>query len=209
MTRGVAKPFPALIPALALTMFLLASCGGASRLGLTYSPIPGAILQRGTVQLVVRDARPVKNLVGPEAMNRNLFKGSQDGLVDLKVSLPTGETVARSMLTVESAVFEAVKERLRLQGVTAQTGVSGAKARVTVSIVDLSIDVQGSDLASHIRLEAVMDRPGIDLVTRTWAEADSSKMKLIGDMGGAQSLSEALTMAVNRLDFSTLDRFQQ
>ncbi|MDR3153798.1 MAG: hypothetical protein LBW85_05880 [Deltaproteobacteria bacterium] len=206
MTSGVAK----ILPSLALTLLLAASCiGGAKRLGLSYSPIPGAKLDRGTVQLVINDARPSKSIVGPEALRRDLFKGSQNGLVDFTVKLPTGETVSRSSLTVEAAVFEAVKERLRLQGVTAQTGVSGAKARVTVNIADLVIDVQGSDLSSHVRLEAVMDRPGLELVTRTWAEADSSKMKLIGDMGGSESVSEALTLAVNRLDFSSLDRFQQ
>jgi hypothetical protein len=206
MTRDL----PKLLPALALTVLLASSCiGGAKRFDLAYSPSVGAQLARGTVQLVVTDARAVNSLVGPEALNQGLFKGSRNGLVDLKVTLPTGETVSRSMLTVENAIFESVKERLRLLGIAAQTGTSGAKARVTVRIADLSIDVQGSYLASHVRLEAVIDRPGLTYVNSTWAEADSLKRKLIGDMGGAESLSEALTLAVNRIDFSALDRFPE
>lgn len=207
MTRGAAQT---IIPALALTLLFATSClGGSSRLGLSFSPSPGAQLSRAAVQLVVVDGRQSKNLVGPEAMNRDLFTGSQSGLVDFKVSLPTGETISRSMLTIEAAVFEAVSERLKLQGITAQTGTNGAKARVTVNIVDLSIDLKGSDLASHVRLDAVMDRPGMDLVVRSSAEADASRRKLVGDMGGADSLSEAITLAVNRVDFSGLDRFPQ
>ncbi|MDR1313581.1 MAG: hypothetical protein LBQ12_07775 [Deltaproteobacteria bacterium] len=198
------------IPALALTLLFAASCfGGSSRLGLSFNPSPGSQLHKAAVQLVVSDKRASKSLVGPEAMNRGLFKGSQNGLIDFKVTLPNGETISRSMLNVETAVFEAVSERLRLQGVTASTGTAGAKARVTINIADLAIDVQGSDLASHVRLEAVMDRPGLELVVRSHAEADASKRKLIGDMGGADSLSEALTLAVNRLDFSGIDRFPE
>ncbi|MDR1041116.1 MAG: hypothetical protein LBR80_13325 [Deltaproteobacteria bacterium] len=196
------------LPALALTLLLAASCGGPKRLGLSFSPSPGALLNPGTVQLVVTDARALKSLIGPEALNRDLFKGSRNGLVDFKIVLPTGETVSRSMMTVEAAVYEAVRERLRLQGITAQSGTSGAKARVTVHIVDMAIDVSGSDLTSHVRLEAVIDRPGLVTVTRTTVDADASRRKLIGDMGGADSLSEAITLAVNRLDFSGINRFQ-
>jgi hypothetical protein len=210
MPPGAAKTLPApLLPALALCLLFTAACigGGAKRLELTFSPQPGAALQRGAVQLVVNDPRG-GGLVGPEALKRDLFKGSQNGKVDLKVKLPTGETVSRSMLSIEAMIYEAVAERLRLQGITAQKVPAGAKARVTVNVADLTIDVVGSDIASHVKLEVVMDRPGLETRTRTWAEADSSKMKLIGDMGGAASLSEALTLCVNRLDFSGLDRFQ-
>jgi hypothetical protein len=204
MTRGAALT----LPALAITLLLASSCmGGANRLGVTYTPQAGPQLQRAAVVLAVTDARPNRSLVGPEATRRDLFKGSQGGQIDLTVTLPSGETVARSMLTAESAVFEAVKEKLRLEGVTAQTSPAGAKARVTVTITDMTIDVQGSDIASHVRLEALIDRPGLELRNRSYAEADGTRMKLIGDMGGAASLSEALTLAVNRLDLSSIDRF--
>ncbi|MDR1036540.1 MAG: hypothetical protein LBT40_08205 [Deltaproteobacteria bacterium] len=207
MTRG---PALAAIPLMALTLLLATSCiGGSKRLGLSFSPAPGAQLTPATVQLVVVDGRTSKNLVGPEAMNRDLFAGSQSGLIDFKVTLPTGEAISRSMLTIETAIFEAVRERLKLQGITAQTGTSGAKARVTITISDLSIDIKGSELASHVRLQAVYDRPGIDLVIRSYAEADASRRRLVGDIGGADSLSEAITLAVNRLDFSALNRFPQ
>ncbi|MDR1166899.1 MAG: hypothetical protein LBO66_13720 [Deltaproteobacteria bacterium] len=199
---------------LALSLFLpllwLASCsfGGPNRLVATFAPLAqGATLTPGTVMLVVADARANRSLVGPEALGKDLFKGSQNGVMDLSVTLPTGQVVARSLLTVEGVVFEAVKERLRLLGINAETTNANAKCRITINIADFVVDARGSDVIAHVRLESVVDRPGLDLVTRSWAEADSSKFKLIGDMGGDESLSQALSLCVNRLDFSSLNRF--
>ncbi|MDR2460944.1 MAG: hypothetical protein LBE38_09235 [Deltaproteobacteria bacterium] len=196
------------LPAL-LALVILTSCiGTSSRLNLTYNPIAGTTtINHATVQLVVVDGRQTPNLVGRTAQSQELFKGSQGGMVDFMITVPSGQTVSRSLMSVEQVVFEAVRERLRLLGVAANTGSSGAKCRVTVNIADFVLDVSGSDVVAHVRLEAVMDRPGYELVNRSWAEADSSRRKLIGDMGGADALSEALTMAVNRLNFASLDQY--
>jgi hypothetical protein len=128
-------------------------------------------------------------------------------VVDLSVTFPSGQKVARSALTLEQTVFEAVKERLNVLGVKADSGGQGAKATITISIADFIVDLKESDLVAHVRLESVINNEGHPLTTRSWAEADSSRRKLIGDMGGANALSEALTLAVNRLNFASLDKF--
>jgi hypothetical protein len=194
--------------ALALAMPLASCIGGAKRLNVAVSPVAGGPqLNPGTVFLVVTDVRQNRSLVGPSALEKNLFKGSQSGQIDLSVTLPTGQTVSRSLLSVQEAVFEAVRERLRLLGITANPNNQNAKARVTINIADFVLDAQGTDALAHVRLEAVIEGPDMQRVYRSWAEADSSKFKLIGDMGGAQSLGDALTLAVNRINFSPLNYY--
>ncbi|MDR2349936.1 MAG: hypothetical protein LBF41_04830 [Deltaproteobacteria bacterium] len=188
---------------------LIGSCGGgAKRLNLEFNPVAGTTtVNPGTVKLVVVDDRSDKSLVGPGALAKDLFKGSQNGVVDLEVTLPTGQKIARSVLTAEQAVFEAVKERLNVLGIRADSGGEGAKASVTVSIIRCDVDLVDSEVVARVRLESVVTSPGHPVTSRFWAEADSSRRKLIGDMGGAEALSEALTLAVNRLNFQSLDQY--
>ncbi|MDR2404935.1 MAG: hypothetical protein LBE27_01015 [Deltaproteobacteria bacterium] len=186
---------------------LLTACVGSKRLNLGFLPVAGAQLKAGNVFLVVKDTRANRSVVGPKALEKNLFKGSQNGEMDLLVTLPSGQKVARSKLNITELVYEAVKERLRLQGITAAPNNVNAKARVTINIADFVLEAQGTDAVAHVRLESVIEGPDMQRVTRSWAEADSSKFKLIGDMGGAESLGDALTLAVNRLNFASLNEY--
>ena len=204
----IRSKFPAVFLALSLSLVLAGCLGGSKRLTITYAPQSAdSRLTPGNVFLVVNDARSNRSLVGPSALDKDLFKGSQNGQVDLSVALPTGQTIARSQLTVEQAVYEAVRERLRVLGITGAPSNVGAKARVTINIADFVLDAQGTDAVAHVRLEAVIEGPDMQRTIRSWAEADSTKFKLVGDMGGAGSLSEALTLAVNRLNFSGLNNY--
>jgi hypothetical protein len=191
-----------------MSLLLTACLGGQKRLNLNYAPVAGgAQLTKGNVFLVVKDTRSNRSVVGPSALDKNLFKASQGGQVDLAVTLPSGQKVSRSLLTVEEVVFESVKERLKLLGITAAANNTNAKARLTINIADFVVDASGTDAIAHVRLEAVIEGPDMQRTYRSWAEADSSKFKLIGDMGGADSLGEALTLAVNRLSFASLNNF--
>jgi hypothetical protein len=194
--------------AMGAAILLTACIGASSPLNVPFAPLAGGgQLRAGNVFLVVNDARADRSLVGPGAAGKDLFKGSQGGRLDLTTTLPTGQKVARSQLGVQELVFEAVKERLRLLGITAAPNNVNAKARVSINIADFVIDAQGTEALAHVRLEAVIEGPDVRQVTRSWAEADSSRFKLMGDMGGAKSLGEALSLAVNRLNFASLDNF--
>ncbi|MDR1545394.1 MAG: hypothetical protein LBU12_01480 [Deltaproteobacteria bacterium] len=192
---------------IALMTLALAGCTSAKRLVAEFRPQGGAPLTPATVQLLVQDLRPGGQFVGPEALSRDLFRESQGGQVDLTTAFPTGATVSLSHLTVPVMVYEAVKAKLGGMGVAGQPDTAGAKARVTIIVKELSIDVVGSDLLSRVSLEAVIDRPGLNLVHRSNSFAESSKLKLLGDMGGSEILGDALTRAINSLDFSGLNNF--
>jgi hypothetical protein len=197
-----------LLLVLSLCLCLCACIGSSKRLNVGYAPVAGGPqLRAGNVFLVVHDARSNRSIVGPTALEKNLFKGSQNGQMDLSVTLPTGQTIARSQLNMQELVYEAVKERLRLLGITASPNNVNAKARVTINVSDFVLEAQGTDAMAHVRLEAVIEGPDMQRVNRVWAEADSSKFKLIGVMGGAESLGDALTLAVNRLNFSSLNEY--
>jgi hypothetical protein len=193
-----------------LCLFLPACLGGGKRLLVSYAPVAGTVsINPASVQLKVIDERADKSLVGPGAMEKDLFKASQTGAVDLEVTLPYGQKAARTALTSEQMVFEAVKERLKVLGISASSGEAGAKAVIEVKIAELHIDAKGSEVAARCRLETVIRKSGGDYPppSRSWSEADSSRRKLIGDMGGAEALSEAISIAVNGLNFASLDQY--
>ncbi|MDR1297786.1 MAG: YajG family lipoprotein [Deltaproteobacteria bacterium] len=198
----------AVLAALLLAL-ILPGCGLGSgkRLSLDYRPQGGVQLAPGTVQLLVADRRTSKNLVGPEASSKDLLKESQGGQLDMTTTLPTGSTISLSRLSVEAAVFEAVKNKLQTLGIAAIPDTSGAKARVTVYITEFVIDVEGSDFVGRVGLRGVIDRPGLTQTYNTTASSQGSKFKLVGDMGSNEPMSDALNKAVNSLDFSGLNSY--
>jgi hypothetical protein len=195
--------------ALALALALLPGCviGGAQRLNLSFRPQGGQALQNGAVQLLVMDQRADKSLVGPEATAKDLLKESQSGLLDMVTTFPTGNTVSLSHLPVPALVYEAVKGKLQTLGINGGPDTTGAKARVTVYVTDFVVDVEGSDYAGRVGLQAVIDRPGLPTIYRSNATGFGSKFRVLGNMGANDALSEALTICVNTLDFSGLNTF--
>jgi hypothetical protein len=199
-----------LIAAPLLAALLLSGCvvgGGAKRLGVSFKPQGGRQLLPATVQLLVFDQRPGPQLVGPEAVAKDLLKASQGGLADLVTTFPTGNTISLSHLTVQSLVYEAVKNKLSTLGITGGPDTTGAKARVTVYVSEFVIDLEGGDYVARVTLQAVIDRPGLTTIHRSNAAGQGSKFKLVGDMGADDALSQALTICVNHLDFSGLDSY--
>ncbi|MDR2352647.1 MAG: hypothetical protein LBF22_05695 [Deltaproteobacteria bacterium] len=164
-------------------------------------------LTQGYVLLRVVDARQNKNLVGQKAMERDLFKKSQTGIVDLEIVGSRGEKYSRTNVTVENAVYEAIRYRLQHLGVNATSDPNIIKARVTVRIVDFKIDVEDQQAVSTVSLEVAIDNPPSETVSRTWASSESAKVSLMFDMGGSDSISQALSRCVDRLDFNGLNRF--
>ena len=201
------KRLPAIIALLAVVAMTGCVVGGGKRLILHFRPQGGLSLQGGIVQLLVFDQRNDKNLVGPNASDKNLLKQSQSGLLDMVTTFPTGNTVSLSNLPVQALVYEAVKSKLQTLGITAGPETTGAKARVTVYVADFNIDVEGSDYVGRVALQAVIDRPGLTTVYRSNAAGQGSKFSLVGGMGSNDAISDALSICVNNLDFSGLNSF--
>lgn len=191
-----------------LAAILFSGCiGTGKRLSVSFKPEGGSALKPGTVQLLVADRRSSAQLVGPEAVSRDLLKASQGGQLDLTTTMPSGSTISLSHLSVTNLVFEAVKNKLSTLGIVANPDTTGAKARVTVYVNEFVIDAVGSDYVGRVALRAVIDRPGMTTIYNTQSTGQGSKFRLVGDMGANDPMSDALNNAVNSLDFTGLNSF--
>jgi hypothetical protein len=188
-------------------LFATGCLGGGKRLAVSFAPQGGSALTPGAVQLVVVDQRASPQLVGPQALSKDLLRESQGGLLDLTTTLPTGSSMTLTKLTVQSAVYEAVKNKLATLGITANPDTAGAKARVTINILEFDIDVEDSNFMAHVSLQAVIDRPGINMTHRSAAKVESPKFKLVGDMGSNDAISDGLNKCINTLDFTGINSF--
>ena len=191
---------------LMLPLFALTACIMAKPMQVTYNVRTETSLKDYTVYLVVNDRRPNTSLVGPEAQAKELFTELRGGRFDLKVNMPNGSMVAMSNLTTIEAVREAVSRRLQSQGVTSTAHRAAAHLTVEVNIEQMLIDVAENDLVARVTLATEIYRDASS-VSKSNAGAVANRMKLIGGTGGATVLSEALSQAVNDLDFSSINRF--
>ncbi|MDR2142627.1 MAG: hypothetical protein LBR11_12750 [Deltaproteobacteria bacterium] len=189
-------------------LLVLTGCVTSQRIMATFEAHPGAQLRPGTVQLLVQDRRPSSDLIGPEALAKDLFKASQSGRLDLTAKSPDGSQLALSNLIVSQLVWEAVRHELALVGITAIAGTQGAKARVVITVETMSVELEGHDVRAQVSLAANLDWPGVPNSFQTRGFGQSARTRLFGDQGGSQALSEALTAAINNLNFSGLNNFQ-
>lgn len=196
----------ALILSLPVLMLVLSACVSSKSMEVTYIVRSAEILKSYTVYLVVNDKRHTNDLVGPEAKQRGMFEELKGGHFDLRVELPTGSKVIMTNMSTIEAVREAANRRLTSQGVTSTNIRAAAQLTMEVNIDDLYIDVIEGDLVATVALSTAIYREA-DSVAKSNAHATSNRMKLIGGTGGAGVLSEALTQAMNDLDFSGINRF--
>jgi hypothetical protein len=159
------------------------------------------------VQLLVQDRR-TGDLIGPEAKAKDIFKASQNGQLDLTTLSPDGSQLLVSDLSASKLIWEAIRRHLGLLGVTAITGSSGAKARVVVTVETLTVDLDGREAKATANLSVNIDRPGLPNSYQTRGFGQSGRTNLFGDQGGSKALSEAVTIALNNLNFSGLNNFE-
>lgn len=191
---------------LILALAFLTACVGSKAMEVTYTVRSAAGLKDYTVYLVVNDKRSSNDLIGPAARDKGLFEELRAGRFDLKVTMPNGSAVTMTNLSATDAVLEAASRRLQSQGVTATNQRAAAHLTVEVNIDQMNIDAVGSDLVATVGLSTVIYRDASG-VSKSNTRATSNRMKLIGGTGGASVLSEALSQAMNDLDFSGINRF--
>lgn len=195
------------VTALILPLFVLTACVIASKpMQVTYTVRTETSLKDYTVYLVVNDRRSSTNLVGPDAQAKELFTELRNGRFDLKVNMPGGSHVTMTNLTTIEAVREAVSRRLQSQGVTSTSQRAAAHLTVEVNIDQMVIDLAEGDLVARVSLSTEIYRDA-GSVAKSNTGAVANRMRLIGGTGGATALSEALSQAINDLDFSGINRF--
>ena len=192
--------------ALILALAVLAACLNAKSMQIVYTVNPAASFKNYTVYLVVNDRRALQDLVGPAARDLNLFNELRADRFDLNVKLPDGSEVTMTNLPTPEAVREAVSRRLTTRGVIVTAQRSAAQLTVEVDIRTFRIDFSGGDLMATASLASKVYRDA-SAVTTSEALVTSSRRKLLGGMGGDKVLSEALTQAINDLDFSAINKY--
>jgi len=192
--------------ALVLAAALLAACLAAKSMRVVYTIEPAAALKNYTVFLVVNDSRAIQDLVGPAARDQGLFPELRADRFDLRIIIPDGSEVTMTNLPTRSAVWEAVSRRLAGRGpiVTAQRPAAQLTAEVDIRAFNL--DVAEGDLMATVSLAVKIYRDA-SAVTTSETQVVSNRLRLLGGMGGDKVLSEALTRAVNDLDFSAVNRY--
>ena len=192
--------------ALILALAVLAACLGAKSMLVVYTISPAAALKNYTVYLVVNDKRAIQDLVGPAARDQGLFPELRADRFDLRIKVPDGSEVTMTKLSTQAAVREAASRRLAARNVIVTAQRSAAQLTVEVNIRVFSLDVEDGDLVATVSLAARIYRDS-SAVTSSDTLVTSNRLKLLGGMGGDRVLSEALTKAVNDLDFSAINNF--
>ncbi|UQZ89098.1 hypothetical protein C4J81_07765 [Deltaproteobacteria bacterium Smac51] len=194
------------IPAIVLSLLILTACMGAKAMEVTYTLRSGVSLKDYTVYLVVNDQRKYQELVGPEARERGLFEELRGGRFDLKIDMPNGSKVTMTNLTPVEAVRESVSRKLATQGASTTNQRASAHLTVEITIEQMNIDTEGSDLVARVFLNSQVYRDA-SAVSKSSSGATSNRIKLIGGTGGASVLSEALSQALNDLDLSGINKY--
>ena len=199
------KPFMG--AALVLALALASACLGANKsMQVVYTINQAAALKNYTVFLVVNDRRAVQDLVGPAARGQGLFPELQADRFDLKIKLPNGSEVTMTNLPTLDAVRESVSRRLTSRNVVVTAQRLAAQLTVEVDIRNFNLDVAGGDLMATVSLAARIYRDA-SAVTTSDTLVTSNRLKFLGGMGGDKVLSEALTQAVNDLDFTAINNY--
>jgi hypothetical protein len=172
----------------------------------TYTISPAAALKNYTVHLVVNDQRAIQDLVGPAARERGLFPELRADRFDLRIKIPDGSQVTMTNLLTRDAVREAVSRRLAARNVVVTAQRPAAQLTVEIDIRTFSIDLSAGDLMATVALNAKIYRDA-SAVTTSDTLVTSNRVRLLGGMGGDRVLSEALTQAVNDLDFSAINNY--
>ena len=189
-----------------LALAFMSACLGAKSMQVVYTINPAAALKDYTVFLMVNDHRSIQDLVGPAARDQGLFPELQADRFDLKIKIPDGSEVTMTNLPTTLAVREAVSRRLTARGVIVTAQRPAAQLTVEIDIRTFSLDVSAGDLMAKVGLTAKIYRDA-SAVTTSEAHVTSNRLKLLGSMGGDKVLSEALTQAVNDLDFTAINKY--
>jgi len=194
------------LAALALALAFLAACLASKSMRVVYTIEPAAPLKNYTLFLVVNDGRAISDLVGPAARDRGLFQELRADRFDLRIIIPDGSEVIMTNLPTAAAVKEAVSRRLAGRGLIVTAQRSAAQLTAEVDIRAFNLDVADGDLMATVSLSVKIYRDP-SAMTSSDTHVVSNRLKLLGGLGGDKVLSEALTRAVNDLDFSAVNRY--
>ena len=154
------------------------------------------------VYLEVKDIRDKTGLISGAVKEKEIFENLGDA-VNLDAKGPDGMSLQLSDASVEKAFYEAFRMRLEAMGIGVLPAKDPQAQSLTIEVQSVWLDLEGRDFKSEVTYEAKFSRDGKVFYKET-ISGRAQRLRLVGKDQGEEAMSEAFTMAVNRLE---LDAF--
>ena len=189
---------------LLLMVIFVASCGPKA-MNLMYSAAQKDKLETAPIYLTVKDGREKKWILSPAVVELEVFDVS-GGRFNLATKSPDGRSSEVKNVEVAAAFREAFNVRLASQGIQVAPESSPTTSALTITVLKVFLDRQGQNFLAEVEYEAAFAKGG--KIYKKDTISGSAKQLFVLDKGetGEETLSQALTSAVNGLDLAPLNK---
>lgn len=186
---------------IALLLLTMVACGGRSYLNVAYQ-LPEAYkgLPDQPVYLEVRDQRDGQDIFTPAA--KKAFRHFT-GLFSLEVIGANGTSQMAGAYDLAGLFEEALRERLKRQGVTVLDAPESEANRLAVSVDTFSIDLQNHKWVANVDYAVGLHKPSGTIIKEK-IRANAERLKLMGKGNIEKVIGEIFSDSVNRLNLKRL-----
>jgi hypothetical protein len=194
------KPFQGSLY-LSLLLGILVACGGRSYLNVAYQ-LPEAYkgLPDQPVYLEVTDQRGTQDIFTPAA--KQAFRHFT-GLFSLEVVGANGTSQMAGAYDLPGLFEEALRERLKRQGVTVLDAPKSEANRLVVSVDTFAIDLQNHKWLADVGYAVALHKPSGTIIKEK-IRGNAERVKLVGKGNVEKVIGEIFSDSVNRLDLKRL-----
>jgi hypothetical protein len=191
---------------LIITVFGLLLTAGCATQGMNveYMASTDAKLTAQPVYLEVIDKRSKTGLISGSVKEKEIFENLGDA-VNLDAKGPDGAVLQLRDASLEKAFYEAFRMRLEAAGLGVLPARNPDAQSLTIILQTVWLDLEGRDFKSEVTYEARFARQGRVYYKET-ISGRAQRMRLMGKTQGEEAMSEAVTMAVNRLELDPLTK---
>lgn len=186
---------------LSLLLVIMVGCGGRSYLNVAYQ-LPEAYkgLPDQPVYLEVRDQRTQQDIFTPAA--KAAFRHFT-GLFSLEVVGANGSSQMAGAYDLTGLFEEALRERLKRQGVTVLDAPRSEANRLAVSVDTFAIDLQNHKWLADVGYAVALHKPSGTIIKEK-IRGNAERIKLVGKGDIEKVIGEIFSDTVNRLDLKRL-----
>ncbi len=186
---------------LSMVLVFLVACGGRSYLNVAYQ-LPEAYkgLPDQPVYLDVSDQRSAQDIFTPAA--QKAFRHFT-GLFSLEVVSANGSSQMAGAYDLSGLFEEALRERLKRQGVTVLDGPQSGANRLAVAVDTFSIDLQNHKWLADVGYAVALHKPSGTIIKEK-IRGNAERVKLVGKGDIEKVIGEIFSDTINRLDLKRL-----
>lgn len=186
---------------LTLTLSIIIACGGRSYLNVAYQlPETYKGLADQPVYLEVRDQRAQQDIFTPAA--QKAFRHFT-GLFSLEVIGADGESQMAGAYDLSGLFEEALRERLKRQGVTVLDDPKSDASRLAVAVDTFVIELQNHKWLADVGYAVALQKPSGTIIKEK-IRGNAERVKLVGKGDIEKVIGEIFSDTVNRLDLRRL-----